>query len=229
MKDQCASARWSIVFLALLLTTQLSAGGKKPSGTRIADASSTAWVEVANTDGVDIYSRTRAGSPLKEFRSVGEIDAPSNAVFAILNDPQAYPSFMPYCAECRVLQRTKSGAVIYHRLDLPWVSDRDYTLRSTHSKVPGPNGPIYLIRWQPANDLGPAPKPGVERVEVCEGSWLLDPTSTRTTRATYLIYSGTGGAIPAFIANRERQIAIRKVFDALRAEVRKPKYAHAKR
>ena len=229
MKHQCAVVRRSIVFLVLLPMTCLSAGGNKPSATNGAGASATAWVEVANTDGVDIYSRTRAGSSLKEFRSVGEIDAPSSTVFAILNDPAAYPSFMPYCAECRVLQRIKSGFVIYHRLDLPWMSDRDYTLRSVHSKISGPNGPIYRIHWQPANDLGPAPKPGVERVKICEGSWLLDPSSSGTTRATYRIFSGTGGAIPAFIANRGRPIAIRKVFEALRAEVRKPNYARAKR
>ena len=182
----------------------------------------------ADKDGVVICSRRHPGSALKEFRSIGEIDAPSSAVFAVLNDPEAYPSFMPYSSECRILQRTKDGLITYQRLNLPLVSDRDYTLRSEHSKKPGPEGPVYRIHWHPANDLGPAPQVGVERVKICEGSWLLEPTGADTTRATYFVYSGTGGDIPAFLANSGSLMAIRKVFEAIRKEVRDPKYSGAK-
>ena len=99
--------------------------------------------------GLIIYSRTRAGSTLKEFKSVGTIDALSSAVFAVLNDVEAYPSFMPYTSECSVLERKGDCTIAYQRLALPLVSDRDYTLRSEHSKTPGPNGPIYHIQWEP--------------------------------------------------------------------------------
>ncbi len=212
--------RSAVVILALLLAGQVASGGEH-------DAPA-AWVQMANKDGVVICSRRHAGSALKEFRSIGEIDAPSSAVFAVLNDPEAYPSFMPYTSECRILQRIQNGLITYQRLDLPLVSDRDYTLRSEHSKKPGPEGPVYRIHWQPANDLGPAPQAGVERVKICEGSWLLEPTGADTTRVTYFLYSGTGGAIPAFLANSGSLMAIRKVFDAIRKEVRDPKYSGAK-
>ncbi len=223
MKRHPASACLAGFFL-FLLASQASIGGQCDND----PSACTAWVKVATKDGVVICSRTRAGSPIKEFRSVGEIAASSKAVFAVLDDPEAYPSFMPYTTECRILRRTRNSLITYQRLDLPLVSDRDYTLRSSHSKKAGPNGPIYRILWKPANNLGPGRKPGVQRVEVCEGSWVLEPTGANTTRATYVIYSGTGGAIPAFIANSGSQIAIRKVFDAIRKEARTPKYAGLK-
>ena len=187
----------------------------------------TVWKRVLEKDGVVICSRHRADSPLPEFRGEGEIDATPGSVFAVVNDAEAYPGFMPYTKECRILQRIRNGAITYQRLYLPLVSDRDYTLRSVHSKSAGPGGATYRIRWEQANDEGPAPKPGVERVEVCEGSWLIEPASAGKSRVTYMVRSGTGGSIPAFLAETGSRRAIWNLFDAIRKEVREPKYANA--
>ena len=212
--------RLALISFLLLFSSQLCVGDVQMPATE--------WKEEANGDELIIYSRTREGSTLKEFKTVGTIDALSSAVFAVLNDVEAYPSFMPYTSECSVLKRIGDCTVAYQRLVLPLVSDRDYTLRSEHSKAPGPNGPIYRIQWEPANDLGPSEKPGVQRVNVCEGGWLIEPDGTGTTRATYTIYTDSGGAIPAVIANRGSRTAIRKMFAAIRKAVREPKYAGSK-
>ena len=214
--------RSTFSLLFLLVATSLCAAD-------VAENSSdqtTAWKEEGSRDRIVIYSRTRAGSAVKEFKSVGTIDAPASAVFALLQDAEAFPKFMPYTSECHVLQREEGSTVAYQRLELPFVSDRDYTLRSAHSQKEGPNGPIYSISWHPANDLGPAEKPGVQRVKVCEGGWLIEPNGNGSTRATYRIYTDSGGAIPAAIANTGSRAAIRKVFAAIRKEVHEPKYSH---
>ena len=212
--------RLVLISLLLLFSSQLCVGDVQMPATE--------WKEEANGDELIIYSRTREGSTLKEFKTVGTIDALSSAVFAVLNDVEAYPSFMPYTSECSVLKRIGDCTIAYQRLALPLVSDRDYTLRSEHSKTAGPNGAIYRIQWVPANDLGPPEKPGVERVNVCEGGWLIEPDGTGTTRATYTIYTDSGGAIPDVIAHRGSRTAIRKIFAAIRKAVREPKYAGTK-
>ena len=183
------------------------------------------WTQESAGKDVAIHSRPRAGTGVKEFRAIGEIDAPPAAVFAVLDDSEAYPSFMPYTSECRVLKRDKDTVLAYQRLELPIVNDRDYTLRSKHQRWMGPDGPIYWIRWEPANDLGPAEKPGVQRVNVCEGGWLLEPTDSGGTRAVYTIYTDSGGAIPPMLANNGSRVAIRKVYDAIRKQVKAPKYS----
>lgn len=213
--------RIALIAIPLLFSAQLRAAGDGETHHTIA----TEWKEVSNKDGLTICIRTREGSALKEFKSVGLIAASPGAVFAVLNDPEAYPSFMPYTAECRVLKRTGDCTIAYHRLELPLVSDRDYTLRSEHSKEAGTNGPIYRIQWEAANELGPVEKAGVQRVKICEGGWLLEPDGAGSTRATYLIYTDSGGAIPACIANNGNRLAIRKIFAAIRKEVHEPKYA----
>jgi hypothetical protein len=185
------------------------------------------WTLEGAANGITIHSRVRAGSAIKEFRGIGVIDAPPAVVFAVIDDSEAYPSFMPYTAEARVLKRDKDTVINYQRLSLPLVSDRDYTLRSENARWIGPDGPIYRVRWTPANHVGPAPTPGVLRVNVCEGGWLLEPHGSGATRATYTIYTDSGGTLPPLIANSGGKVGIRKVFDAIRKQVKNPKYAHA--
>lgn len=182
------------------------------------------WRLDSEKDNVAIYSRTRSGSSLKEFRAIGIIDAPTDLVFAVIDDAESYSSFMPYTAEARVLKRTHNSLVGYQRLKFPLISDRDYTLLVKHQR----DGSVHRIRWQPANDLGPAPKAGVLRVNVCEGGWLLEPQPDNRTRATYEIFTDSGGTIPAFIANTGSRVAIRKIFEAIRKQVKNPKYATSK-
>lgn len=183
------------------------------------------WVQDSTSKGIAVYSRVRSGTTLREFKAVGDIDASPAVVFAVLDDTEDFPSFMPYTAECRVLKREKNSVLAYQRLELPLVSDRDYTLRSENAKWLGPAGPIYRIRWEPANELGPATKAGVLRVNVCEGGWLLEPEAANVTRATYSIFTDSGGSLPPFLANNGSRVAIRKVFEAIRKQVKDPKYA----
>lgn len=186
------------------------------------------WTQEGSANGITIYSRLRAGTGLKEFKARGLIDAPASIVFAVLDDSEGYPRFMPYTSECRVLKREKDTVLAYQRIELPLVSDRDYTLRSRNETWLGADGLIYRIRWQPANDLGPAERPGVLRVNVCEGGWLLEPNGAGSTRATYSIFTDSGGSLPPFLANNGSRIAIGKIFNAVRKQVKDPKYITAK-
>jgi hypothetical protein len=64
-------------------------------------------------------------------------------------------------------------------------------------------------------------------VKVCKGTWLLEPDGPAKTRATYSIFSDTGGVIPAFIANHASLMAIKKLYAAISKQVKDPKYAES--
>lgn len=183
------------------------------------------WKFISNKDGVALYRRDREIT--NESKAIGEIAAPAAVVHAVLNDVESYASFMPYTAECRVLKRDGNSVVAYQRLSPPMTSDRDYTVRMRSSSKPGEGGTTYLSQWEAENKLGPPEIRGVVRVNLCDGSWLLEPTGPNTTRATYTIYTDSGGAIPAFIKNTGSQMGIRKLFAAIRKQVRDPKYTKA--
>ena len=182
------------------------------------------WKLATERNGVTIYSRVHSGSFLKEFKAVGEIAAPSRAVSEVIEDVDAYPSFMPYMAECRLLRRESDSLVSYQRISPKICCDRDYTLRTFRSSWPSVAGLVYSNRWESANALGPAKKPGVVRVEFCQGAWLLEPNGGAKTHATYSVYTDTGGLIPAFIANHFSESGIGEVFAAVRKQVKQPKY-----
>jgi hypothetical protein len=182
------------------------------------------WNLLKEIPGITIYTRPHGGSRLKEFKAVGEIDAPTQMVHMVIDDIEAYPKFMPYTAECRLLKREGDSIFTYQRLSPKIVGDRDYTLRVRKQSWPAENGLAYLNRWEPANEHGPAEKPGVFRVKFCEGSWLLEPIGTDKTRATYCIYTDSGVAVPSFIANSMSELGIKKLFAAVRKQVNDPKY-----
>jgi hypothetical protein len=185
------------------------------------------WALAAEKNNITIYSRVRAGSPIKEFKAIGEIDAPTRIVHAVIADFENYPRFMPYTTECRLVKREADALVGYQRLSPKICADRDYTLRVRSKSWPGSDGPVYLSWWAPANELGPAEKPGVVRVKICDGGWLLEPQTPNKTRATYSVYTDTGGLIPSFIANRASQIGITRLFESVRKQAKDPKYTAA--
>ena len=66
-------------------------------------------------------------------------------------------------------------------------------------------------------------------MRICQGAWLLEPVGDNKTRATYTIDTDSGGKIPAFIANPATELAIKKVFAAVRKQVKNDKYSVATR
>lgn len=183
------------------------------------------WKFISNKEGVALYRRDRPAT--NESKAIGEIAARAAVVHAVINDVESYASFMPYTVECRVLKRDGNSIVAYQRISAPMTSDRDYTVRMRSSSRQVEGGTSYSSRWEAENALGPPEKAGVVRVNLCDGSWLLEPTGPNTTRATYTIYTDSGGAIPAFIKKTGSQIGIRKLFAAIRKQARDPKYAKA--
>src|SRR4030095_12787427 len=185
------------------------------------------WKLAGDAKDALIYSRPHADSNLKEFKAIGFIDAPSGAVHGVIDDFENYPKFMPYTLECRLIKHEGDAVIGYQRLSPRIIEDRDYTLRVSKKSWHGPKGMTYVSQWQTANELGPPEKKGVVRLKVCNGTWLLEPDGPAKTRATYSIYSDTGGFVPAFIANHASLTAIKKLYAAIRKQAKEPQYAAA--
>ncbi len=209
--------RWRAVFAAVVAGAFIA--GPAASAP---EATPGEWKFISNKDGVALYRRQRTAS--YESKAIGEIAASSALVHAMLSDVESYTSFMPYTAECRVVKREGDSLVAYQRISAPLISDRDYTVRVRWSSKAVEGGKSYFSKWETENGLGPPEKSGIVRVKLCDGSWRLEPIGPNATRATYTIYTDSGGMIPAFIKNTGSQIGIRKMFAAIRKQVLDPKY-----
>jgi hypothetical protein len=182
------------------------------------------WKFAKQTGGVAIYGRPHLGSHLKEFKAIGEIDAPSHVVYKVIDDVESYSAFMPYTAEARVLERKHNSILTYQRISPKIVSDRDYTIRIEKKSWPGENGLVYFSEWKSENEHGPREKAGVFRVKLVNGSWLLEPAGPNKTRATYHVFTDSGINVPPFLANTISGTGIVKLFAAVRKQARNPKY-----
>ncbi len=182
------------------------------------------WKLAKQANGVSIYTRPHPGSKLKEFKAIGEIEASTKTVHNVIDDVEAYEDFMPYTAEATVLQQNHNSMIAYQRISPKIVADRDYTIRIQKRSWPAQNGVAYLSEWKQANQHGPAEKPGVFRVNLVDGSWLLEPIGPNKTRGTYSVFTDSGTGVPAFLVNKISETGMIKLFTAVRKQAREAKY-----
>jgi hypothetical protein len=174
------------------------------------------WQEVSRASNLVIYIRHRSDSAVEEVRGIGQFNVPISVFRGILADVGNYSAFMPYTKESRVLSQVPE--LCYMVLTLPLIGSLDYTIRVHEERLKDPEGStVYRASWELANIDGPAPRPGVTRVTVNEGSWLLEPMGNQT-KATYTLYTD-GGGIPPLIMNFVNKQGISRLFDALHTRI----------
>jgi hypothetical protein len=177
----------------------------------------TEWQEVSRDMNLVVYVRHRADSAIEEVRGIGQFNAPVSVLKGILADVGKYSDFMPYTKESRVLPQ--DSKLCYMVLTPPMVGSLDYTIRVHEESLKGSDGgTVYRSSWELDNSDGPPPRPGVTRVTINEGSWLLESIGNQT-KATYTLYTD-GGGIPPLIMNFANKQSISRLFDALRTRMR---------
>src|SRR5688572_797788 len=94
----------------------------------LAAAAGTEWETVAS-GALVVRVRDKEGTPYKEVWAEGEIAAPVREIQATLMSPDRFPQFMPYVKEAGTIEYGKDGNFVYTRLDLPFLTSRDYVLK----------------------------------------------------------------------------------------------------
>jgi hypothetical protein len=179
------------------------------------------WEAVTEVDGVHVYSREREQSSIAEVRAVGVVDAPAPAVWQVVRDYANQPKTTPYVEVARVLASEADGKVIllYNVIKAPLADRRDVTVRITDDSD-WQEGKGYLKASWTVSELGPPPSPGIVRVRLNDGFWLLEPIDGGArTRVTYSLYTDPGGSVPRWIVNRANRSSLPEVLRALRREV----------
>lgn len=184
----------------------------------------TGWELAADKDGIKVYARWLAASPVREVRAITEIPATPDRVFAVLLDSDRFIEFMPYIVEVRTVERDSPSIwYLYQRISPPLVSDRDYTLR--HESVEDPQHGRYELRWEPANERGPKTRDGVVRVEICTGAYIVESIAEGArTRLTYQLHTDPGGMLPKWLADRANIESVPALLQAVRRRAMDPNY-----
>jgi len=193
--------------------------GAKSSGRAPAPASALAsegFKLLGAEKGVRVHNRERNAGV--EFAAEASLPAPPEQVRRALLDYANHQKWQERLKENKVLARDADSLVVYQRLELPVIDDRDFTLKVTW----GAEGQVLWTRFTTANGRGPKPVSGVVRVNTHAGSWRLEPEGEKATRAVYRFHLDVAGSVPSWLGKGRAKDDIIDFFGRLKREL--PKY-----
>ncbi|MDI1451333.1 START domain-containing protein [Polyangium sp. 6x1] len=216
--------RWTFV-ATLVALAPLAASAEPPpaaqagaasSGRAPAPASALAsegFTLLGEEKGVRVHHRDKRSGV--EFAAEASLPAPPDQVRRALLDYASHQKWQSHLKENKVLARNADSLLVYQRLDLPVIDDRDYTLQVTW----GAEGPILWMRFVTANERGPKPVEDVVRVSKHEGGWRLEPDGGKGTRAVYRFHLDVGGSVPSWLGKGQAKDDIIDFFVRLKKEL----------
>jgi hypothetical protein len=173
------------------------------------------YKHVGGHAGVEVYRQMR--SPVIELLAEGDIEAPPAQVRAVVLDYPRAREVTDHVVESRILQTGSHELYVYQRLDLPVVSDRDYTMHTSW----GNRGEVLTVRFHVDNSKGPEARDGVVRVSTLTGSWELTPIRDGlATHAVYHVQIDMAGSIPRWMVSGGAAKDLPKLFEGVRKQAR---------
>lgn len=193
------------------------------AGLALAAPSVPAWEYSSNRDGIQVWTRTIPGAPLKDFRGVMAVDKPLDVVVAAVTDVASYPEWFFQMKEARIVEgKALDEAYVYFMIGGIWpVSDRDAVIKATVSQDP------KTLSLFMAADAVPAKIPPVKgrvRMPAMKSGWRLTPVSATRTEIELIGNADPGGLIPLWMANSVVQMMPRETLKRLRRQMEAPKY-----
>jgi len=159
------------------------------------------WEKLSERDGALVERRAVPDSRIGEIRVTAHSPLAPAAVFETIWKHQEYLEFVPYLKRLNLLSDTGDERVAYEQLALPFVRDRDYTVRFRRRVDPATHR--YEISIDSANDAGPPPDGSHVRVTTIRGGWTTEPgPDGKGSLVRYEMKSDPGGRIPAWLADR---------------------------
>jgi hypothetical protein len=181
--------------------------------------SSKGFQKIARKRGVTVYKHPR--SSIIRVGAEGKFPYPVEKVFKALIDYKRQKPYIPRLSESRVLKKGKNWLTVYQRLNLPVISDRDFTLFVKWGKVKN----VTWIEYRAVTNRGPGKRKGIVRVSLHRGSWQLQPTDGgKATFARFQVVIDLSGWLPKWMARSGSGKEVPKVFAGIRRLLAKVSY-----
>jgi len=175
----------AMLFLSLLLSNQIEAQS---------------WNFIKEKNGISLYTCKEAGKSLKSYKAVADIHAPSEKVFALIEDIYHTDWWDKNLTLIKVLFYEKYKRAQYYCIyNLPWpVTDRDLcvNITATFNPVTG-NGIITAIPLE-----GAVPERlNILRIKAYRQIWTVVSNGKNLTHIILEGYVDPAGSIPDWISN----------------------------
>jgi hypothetical protein len=158
--------------------------------------------------GVKSYRHTASG-PIR-VAGEGVIPLPPDLVLGAILDYNHQVGVVDNLEESKILSRSDSKLRVYQRIDLPLVSDRDFTLDVRWGK----KGTTKWVTFKALPSGGG--KKGAVHVTKHHGKWTLVPTQGgRATYARFEVSIDLAGSIPGWLARRGSGKSMPELYKAM--------------
>jgi hypothetical protein len=158
------------------------------------------WHFVKDKEGIKIYTRTEPGKTLKSYKGVADIKAPSEKVFAMIEDVNNTDWWDKNFNQIKVLMYEKYKRAQYYLVyDLPWpVTDRDLCVDVTASFDPVTG--VGKVTSFPLPGAVPEHREMI-RIREYRQTWTVTPAGKELTHVVLEGYVDPAGSIPDWVSN----------------------------
>ena len=153
---------------------------------------------------IQVSSVSLSGSSVKAGRAVGIVDAPLEAVMAIVQDYAGYEKFMPHFRASRVLSRRGASALVYMQAS---IAADTMTLWAQLKVGPKPNvGAARIIEAKMVQG----------NMDAMQARWELSSVDPQHTLVAFQLLMDPKVPLPASLVSDENEKAAQKTIRALR-------------
>jgi hypothetical protein len=166
--------------------------------------------EIDQEFGVKAYKDPN--SDVIRIAAEGRLAASPKEVLEAVMDYEGQVGVVKRVSETRILDKGPGWMLVYQRLNLPIISDRDYTLYVTW----GAEGEVLWVNFR-SSYLGPEKRDGIVRVIEHHGSWQLKPiVEGRFTLARFQVRIDLAGSLPKWLARSGAGDELPELFQNIR-------------
>lgn len=157
---------------------------------------------------------------VKEIWAEMEMDAEVQDIQSAILDAGAYPRFMPYFKESRVVGNEGGHALVYSRMAMPFVQERDYVVKVQVLKQVKEDGSgEFANRWEAVEGHVPA-RDNTVRLRLNKGEWKAAPTGDGKSRVSYRVTVHPGTWVPSFAIDMGNKKGIPEMMKAVEKEAK---------
>lgn len=185
------------------------------------------WILSKSKDGIKVYTRYSADSPIKEVKGVVEIETSLSALVALVKDAPNQQNWVYLTKTALLLKQPNNYEwYYYNQSDAPWpVTNRDIV---SHAKLSQDQN-TYAIRINTVGvpDYIPEKEEAV-RIPRLVSSWDFIPIREGVVLVKFKLFIDLGGKLPAWVVNMAIDTGPYNTLYGMSQQVNKGKYKFAK-
>jgi hypothetical protein len=158
--------------------------------------------EVLRKSDLVVAVAERAGHAVNVVRAVGVVDAPADAVWAIVIDLEGQKNVLPDTTVSDVLGERDGATFVHQRCEAAFLAPREYVIATRHTAQTSTAGVVRrTFSWSATDAYADVVAADAVRVTDNVGMVVVEAVAADRSRVTLEIAIDPAGAVPAFVTN----------------------------